>query len=141
MNGWIGVDFDATLAVYSGFKGAGVLGEPIPLMVERVKNWLAEGKDVRIFTARVWHPDITSKVTENEYNRRLGEAREARKEIQKWCVMYLGQELPITCEKDYGMVALYDDRAVQVIPNTGVLMEELVDAVALNLVKNAAPAA
>ena len=52
-NGWIGVDLDGTLAYYDQWRGALHIGEPIPLMLERVKRWLDEGKDVRIFTARV----------------------------------------------------------------------------------------
>ena len=35
--GWIGVDLDGTLAMYDQWAGAGHIGEPIPLMVERVK--------------------------------------------------------------------------------------------------------
>jgi hypothetical protein len=38
MNPWIGVDLDATLARYDGFKGETIIGEPIPLMVNRVKR-------------------------------------------------------------------------------------------------------
>lgn len=124
MKEWYGVDFDGTLAHYRNFKGAGVLGAPIPLMVDRVKRWLAEGKDVRIFTARVWHPDVTSKVSETEFNSRCAEAREARAAIKAWCIEHVGQELPITCEKDYGMLELWDDRAVQVIKNTGMSLAE-----------------
>jgi hypothetical protein len=30
-----------------------------------------------------------------------------------------GRTFEITCKKDYQMVALYDDRCVQIIPNTG----------------------
>jgi hypothetical protein len=122
MKEWYGVDFDGTIAEYHGFKGAGVLGKPIPLMLERVKRWLAEGKDVRIFTARVWHPDVTSHVSEHEFNTRMMEARAARNAIRSWCVEHVGQELPITCEKDYKMVRLFDDRAVQVEKNTGRLI-------------------
>ena len=124
MKEWYGVDFDGTLAHYHNFKGAGVLGAPIPLMVDRVRRWLAEGKDVRIFTARVWHPDVTSHVSEHEYNSRCAEAREARIAIKQWCIEHIGQELPITCEKDYGMLELWDDRAVQVIKNTGMSLAE-----------------
>jgi hypothetical protein len=51
--GWIGVDLDGTLAYYDHWRGAEHIGEPIPAMLERVKRWLADGKDVRIFTARV----------------------------------------------------------------------------------------
>ena len=51
--GWIGIDLDGTLAEYDGWKGVEHIGKPIPSMVERVKAWIIEGKDVRIFTARV----------------------------------------------------------------------------------------
>ena len=51
--GWIGVDLDGTLAEYNGWQGPANIGAPIPAMVERVKAWLEEGRDVRIFTARV----------------------------------------------------------------------------------------
>ena len=52
--GWIGVDLDGTLAVYYDWE---IIGDPIPLMVERVQQWLKEGKHVKIFTARVSHGD------------------------------------------------------------------------------------
>jgi hypothetical protein len=48
-NGWIGVDLDGTLAHYDGWKGADHIGEPIAPMVERVKRWLSEGHEVRVF--------------------------------------------------------------------------------------------
>lgn len=51
--GWIGIDLDGTLAEYDGWKGVEHIGKPIPSMVKRVKEWISEGKDVRIFTARV----------------------------------------------------------------------------------------
>jgi hypothetical protein len=105
MQGWYGVDLDGTLAHYDKFEGPGVIGAPIPLMVDRVKNWLKEGKKVKIFTARVSHPD---------------EAPIALEAIIKWCVQHIGQELEVTCYKDYGMIQLYDDRCVQVVPNNGV---------------------
>lgn len=73
-------------------------------MVNRVKRWLSEGKEVRILTARV-HPAY---VTEEDF-----------KVIKDWCVEYIGQELPITASKDYAMVELWDDRAIQVVRNTG----------------------
>ena len=38
--GWIGVDLDGTLAIYTGWKGCDHVGEPIPPMVERVKAGL-----------------------------------------------------------------------------------------------------
>ena len=103
MSGWIGVDLDGTLAHYGGWQGPDHIGAPIAPMVERVKDWLAAGKDVRIFTARV----------------AFDEAGEARTAIQAWCLRHIGTELPITNVKDYGMVELWDDRAVQIITNTG----------------------
>lgn len=108
--GWIGVDLDGTLAHYDGWQGPTHIGAPIPAMVERVKRWLAEGRDVRIFTARVSH---------DESMPRIKEAAAAMTAIRKWCAEHLGRELRITNVKDYAMIELWDDRAVQVEPNTG----------------------
>jgi hypothetical protein len=105
---WIGVDLDGTLAVDEGAHTAlAVIGSPIPAMVERVKKWLAEGRDVRIFTARVYgvRDGITPELI--------------RGKIEEWCLEHIGQKLPVTCEKDFGMGELWDDRAVQVVKNTG----------------------
>ena len=104
MNGWIGVDLDGTLAHYDSWNGVKHVGDPVPKMHERVKRWLAKGYDVRIFTARVSHPE---------------QEHAARKAIEAWCHEHLGQVLPITNVKDTRMVELWDDRAVQVSPNTG----------------------
>lgn len=99
--GWTGVDLDKTLARYDGDIRS--VGEPIAPMVERVKKWLAEGREVRIMTARVSGPD----------------ADEQREMIQQWCELHLGCRLPVTCVKDFDMRELWDDRAVQVMPDTG----------------------
>jgi len=109
MNGWIAVDLDGTLAQYDGWVSPTHIGEPVPLMVDRVKQWLIEGKDVRIFTARVFPGGNVSE----------DEVQEVRIAISNWCKINVGEVLLITCTKDYGMVELWDDRAVQVIPNTG----------------------
>lgn len=98
---WIGVDLDGTLAHYDGWKGVSHIGEPIPAMVERVKRWCAEGKEVRIFTARAYN-DLS-----------------ALKWIYAWCEKHLGQRLRVTCEKDLKMYELWDDRSVCVERNTG----------------------
>lgn len=103
--GWIAVDLDGTLAFYDHWRGPDHVGEPIMPMVERVRKWLAEGRDVRIFTARVGG---------------TSEEREAAiPAICRFSVDQFGHPLPITCQKDYGMIELWDDRCVQVIPNTG----------------------
>lgn len=109
MKGWIGVDLDGTLAEYHGWVSPTHIGEPIRLMVLRVKEWLLAGKDVRIFTARVY---AGGRVDD-------GEIVAVHDAIQKWCREHIGTILPITCVKDYGMIELWDDRAVQVVPNTG----------------------
>lgn len=100
--GWIGVDLDGTLAEYHGWAGRNHIGAPVPKMVERVRRWLNVGQEVRIFTARVADP-----------------APDIREAIEVWCCAHIGRVLPITCVKDFDMIELWDDRAVQVIPNTG----------------------
>jgi hypothetical protein len=108
--GWIGVDLDGTLAKYDGWRGVYHVGEPVPLMLHRVKVWRAEGRDVRIFTARIW-TDGTQE--------RDSEARKARLVIEVWLQKHLGEVLPITNAKDFEMAELWDDRCVRVLPNTG----------------------
>ena len=103
---WIGVDLDGTLAIHhSGYFRRGIIGPPIQLMVERVKTWRANGIEVRILTARA---DGTQGVVEA---------------IQDWCEEHIGERLPVTNKKDYDMLELWDDRAVQVIPNTGIRVD------------------
>lgn len=104
---WYGVDLDGTLAEYHGWNPE--IGQPIPKMVKRVKKWLEEGKDVRIFTARV------SRFTDTTDSHIF----EVRKKIETWSKEHLGIILPITNVKEHGLVELWDDRAVQVIKNTG----------------------
>jgi len=106
-DGWIGVNLDGTLAKYEGWQGDGHIGEPVPLMLARVKEWLAAGRSVRIVTARVSH--------------QAGHANadRARNLIKEWCAKHLGVALVVTSEKDYSMIELWDDRAVQIEHNTG----------------------
>ncbi len=115
-SGWIGVDLDGTLAYYEDFISPTHIGEPVPEMLERVKGWLAEGREVRILTARVFSPPHDA--------RRIQEAANARQAITVWCIEHLGAALPVTCVKDYSMWKLYDDRAVRMEKNTGRLMSE-----------------
>ena len=106
MAGWIGVDLDGTLAKYDGWNG-GSIGEPIPAMLSRVKKWLKEGREVKIFTARAFRDDF-------------GQIQL----IKRWCKLHIGQELEVTATKDFGMIELWDDRCVQVVPNTGLTVQE-----------------
>lgn len=114
--GWLGVDLDGTLAQYDGrWKGPEQIGEPIELMANRVKQWLVEGVDVRIFTARVYWDG-----NEPTYKAHL----EAKKHVEEWSHKVFGVTLPVTCTKDFSMVQLYDDRAVQVMLNAGTTRDE-----------------
>ena len=104
---WIGVDLDATLAEHTRWQGHDHIGSPIAAMVARVQRWLDDGHTVKIFTARMANDN--------------SDAIEAR--IQRWLVEEAKlPPLECTCVKDMGMIELYDDRAVQVIPNTGLLL-------------------
>lgn len=107
MNRWIGVDLDGTLALYDGWKGAKHIGEPVKPMLDRVEIWLQNGIEVRIFTARV------------SGEREGMSVAETRHHIEQWCLKHIGCILPVTCQKDFGMIELWDDRAVQVRMNTG----------------------
>ena len=100
---WIGVDFDGTLAVYDPQREG--LGEPVPEMVARVKDWLVRGQRVKIVTAQA----------SGGYER----AHMAVERIKAWCLEHIGQRLEVTCSKDYSMLELWDDRAVRVEANTG----------------------
>lgn len=103
---WIGVDLDGTLAYNEEgvYKGGTHIGEPIPKMVERVKKWIADGKTVKIFTAR---------------NDRRQDEPETIKAIEDWCLKHLGKVLEITNVKDNQCKQIWDDRAYGVIRNTG----------------------
>ena len=116
--GWYGFDLDCTLAFYDHWRGETHIGEPIVRMVEKVKELIAEGHEVKIFTARV---------AEAEKNKddSIHDVAIVIKTIEEWCEKHIGQKLPVTNKKDFGMIALYDDRAVQVLPNQGLEVEAL----------------
>ncbi len=100
-NGWVGVDLDGTLAHYDGFQSVEHVGEPIQPVLQLVKDMLARGVDVRIFTARAY------------------DGQDAISYVEAWCQKHLGQILPVTCTKDFAMVALIDDRAIPMATNAG----------------------
>lgn len=111
---WIGVDLDGTLAVYDGWKGLTEIGAPVPAMVERVKKIYAEGKNIRIMTARVG-PHST-----------LAEICAFQNALDVWCFNHIGTTFPATHEKDLNMIELWDDRCKQVEMNTGIVLEETI---------------
>jgi hypothetical protein len=101
--GWIGVDLDGTLAHYDKWRGIEHIGDPIPAMAERVKQWIAEDREVKIFTARAH--DVAAVVY-----------------IKKWLLRHGFGDLEVTATKNFQMVELWDDRAVEVEANTGRLV-------------------
>lgn len=97
---WYGVDLDGTLAQSEGLKSLDTVGKPIPLMMERVKLWIAQGHKVKIMTARACDPKQIPIV-------------------EKWLAKQGLPPLEVTNQKDYDMVELWDDRCIQVLPDTG----------------------
>ncbi len=95
---WIAVDLDGTLAIYMGTIAE--IGEPLKPMLEQVKQWLSEGHDVRIFTARAALP-------------------EQHPMIHNWLALHGLPALTITDRKDFACLEIWDDRAVQVKFNHG----------------------
>jgi hypothetical protein len=98
---WIGVDLDGTLAMAEPWQGFEHIGKPVPNMVKRLNVWVGMGYTVKIVTARAAEPEV------------------AIPPIKAWLKKHGLPDLEITNAKDMDMIELWDDRAVQVIPNTG----------------------
>jgi hypothetical protein len=103
VRGYIGVDLDGTLAHYDGWKD-GAIGEPIKLMAERMFTWIKSGQEVRIVTARG--------------------VDDERIRVQQWLWDKFRLMIPVQNTKTFRMHELWDDRAVQVVPNTGRSLRE-----------------
>jgi len=97
----IAVDLDGTLAYYDEFRGKDHIGKPIPKMMDRVMKWLDEGKKVVIFTARAHGGELWISP------------------IKKWLKDNGLPDLEVTNVKTPMMTEFWDDRAIQVKPNTG----------------------
>jgi len=112
--GWIGVDLDGTLAHYDGWKGIEHIGAPVALMVQRVQEELSkgnEGYEIRIFTARIaCHPE---------------ERNDVVRHIDSWCIKHLGRHFEVTNVKDMSMISFWDDRAVEIVLNTGMVAHQV----------------
>lgn len=99
--GFIGVDLDGTLAHYKeGDCHNCVVGKPIEPMMQRVRRWLKQGKEIKIFTARARDPQQVAV-------------------IKQWLREQNLPDLEITNIKEPAMIEFYDDRAVAVKKNTG----------------------
>ena len=97
---WIGVGLDGTLARLDGPLDPAHIGEPVPNMVARVRDWTNRGHTVKVFTPRA-----------------AEEAGQAL--VEQWLDTHDLPELEVTCEKDLHMLELWDSRTVQIIANTG----------------------
>ena len=147
--GWYGFDLDGTLAKYDKWEGIDHIGEPVKPMVDLIKRMHAEGKVVKILTARV-SPRANTKykvrekcappdyVTTADFSCLSANAKPwvenmylnldtwgAREFVIDWCLRNLGFLPEITHEKDHLMLELYDDHVKQVVPNEGLLVEDL----------------
>jgi hypothetical protein len=134
MTEWIGVDLDGTLAEYTDWCGWNTFGKPIPLMIERVKRWIAEGREVRIVTARIGLPirkaGSFETMIDDECRHKCKISGELYSDwdmftaIRDYTAKHIGERLQVQCYKDYNMIELWDDRAIQVVANTGRTLAE-----------------
>lgn len=109
----IAVDLDGTLAHYDGWRGIQHIGDPIPSMMNRVRGWIAAGEEVVIFTARITPHPVYSPGKDTE---------EAIQRVRDWCIRWgLPADIRITNIKDGGMKEFWDDRAIPVLRNSGVI--------------------
>jgi hypothetical protein len=99
----IAVDFDRTLAHYNPSQGQ-ELGEPIPSMLARVKDWIKDGKAVVIFTKRAQRTDQVEL-------------------IQDWCEKHGLPRLVVTNVKLPEFKEIWDDIAISVEKNTGKFLD------------------
>jgi hypothetical protein len=109
-DGVVAFDLDGTLAEHDGWKGYEHIGAPVAKMVERWKAYRAKGATCVIFTARASAEEADRPV--------------AIKTIEDWAQEHLGEVPPITHEKTMHIVRMYDDRARQVLENTGEVVGE-----------------
>lgn len=135
---YVAFDFDGTLVRYDRVYKPTEFGEPIQQMVELVKAYLKDGMEVRIFTARASYSGTDKKDVEAQikFSADHGETltpeealarikywnygtADSIAAIKAWCVEQFGQELEVTCTKDFRMALLYDDRARHVVFNEG----------------------
>lgn len=117
--GWIAVDMDGTVAEYHGWTKWNEFGPPIPAMIQRIRGWLADGHDVRIFTARVSLPqDDTKEQTCYKTGEKFTSVM-MKHAIAEYCEKHIGQRLRSQCYKDLHTIEIWDDRAVGVEANTG----------------------
>jgi hypothetical protein len=98
---WTGVDLDGTLAhAEDGWPEPDQIGEPIPGMMEWVKRAMTNGITIKIFTARASWP-------------------ESLPHVKEWLTKHGIGHLEITNIKDMYCDRILDDKAIQVLRNSG----------------------
>lgn len=136
--GWVGVDLDGTMFTYDKWVGWNVFGEPIRPMIERIKAWGRAGVESRIVTARVSTPIAFASGGVPLYSdHRTSRCRVTGESfsdammvvaIQDHCFKHMSIMPRVQCFKDVNMIELWDDRAIQVIANTGRTLAEEYEA-------------
>lgn len=99
-------DLDGTLAHYHGTLNT--IGDPIPEMYMRVKKWLEQGYNVKVFTARASVPELIPP-------------------IREWLDKHDLMEVGITNSKDFDVIEIWDDRAIEVVHNLGIPRTQITD--------------
>ena len=94
-------DLDGTICIDDVWQGPEHIGMPIPSMIMRMKRLIRRGTIVKIFTARMGRPGNV-----------VGP-------IQDWLEEQGLPRLEVTNVKDPDCVLIYDDKARQVLHNTG----------------------
>ncbi len=97
---WIGVGLDGTLAYLEGPIDPQHIGLPVPDMLARVLDWIDHGHTVKVFTPRACEEEGVALV-------------------EQWMRDHGLPEMEVTCEKDLHMLEVWDNRSIQIIPNTG----------------------
>lgn len=95
----VGVDLDKTLAIYHEWQGPDVIGPPIQPMLDMVRQMIANGHQVVIFSRRANDP------TNVPF-------------ISQWLDSH-GLDCEITAIKSRDMEYIFDDDAICVEANTG----------------------
>ena len=105
---WVGVDLDGTLAEYHGWVSPTHIGEPVENIVNLVQHLMANGYEVKVFTARMATPWVHQQTM-------------IRDAIKSWTKEHVGRELDSTCVKNPSCLAIFDDSAFSVEGNSGTI--------------------
>lgn len=128
---------DGTASAYCGGGGYpwNQFGPPIEPMMARIRGWIAARQEVRIVTARVFpyihgeNEDVLNRVHQCLVTGEYFTVGDMVRCVQAYFCTHVDAMLPVTCAKDYQMIQLWDDRAIQVVPNTGRTLSEEHEAV------------